>query len=333
MEYSPPQDRIWISPAMLRRPAPPVRSEEYPEPPQTRSQWSRKTRLSAEASEFHPARTILAVADAELNQSDFGSYAESPESIRSVLPAETPDHVCNAHGEDIASSATPLGCVDFQEISFDERSFDSDEVYTTNSRVWVASKIVEIEKWQKTKGNLQRMSLIPKSPILPTNFPEWLQHRTEFLDLQVDEAKEKMEMKERVRMELAELRVRKIHAKKPLGGLVMVDGRGSVLAQKTIWNPWLDETPRHKPAPWPTCQEMKEEGDERHTSGYGRFLALPRAPGNPTVNHKQRSVVTSHHFDRVWPVPRGGPCYDDEGEEYDEEYMRSLMGKDLLDIL
>lgn len=71
---------------------------------------------------------------------------------------------------------------------------------------------------------------------------------------------------------------------------------------------------------------MREEGDERHTSQFGRFLALPRNPGNETVTYKQRSVVRQHHFDRVWEVPR----LDDEGEWFEEGVMGELVGGGLL---
>ncbi len=71
---------------------------------------------------------------------------------------------------------------------------------------------------------------------------------------------------------------------------------------------------------------VREEGDERHTSQFGRYLALPRNPGNETVTYKQRSPVKQHHLDRVWEIPRP----DDLGEWHEEEVMEDLLGESLL---
>ncbi|KAL8687092.1 MAG: hypothetical protein Q9224_005255 [Gallowayella concinna] len=95
---------------------------------------------------------------------------------------------------------------------------------------------------------------------------------------------------------------------------------------ETIWCPWDEATENHPQAPWPAKEEMREEGDERHTSQFGRFLALPRNPGNETVTYKQRSVVRQHHLDRVWDVPG----LDDEGEWCEEDVMGELVGPGLM---
>ena len=67
---------------------------------------------------------------------------------------------------------------------------------------------------------------------------------------------------------------------------------------------------------------MREEGDERHTSQFGRFMGLPRNPGNETVTYKQRSPVKQFFVDRVWEVPDP----EDVGEEFEDEVMEELLG-------
>ena len=292
-----------------------------------------KKRLSAEAPEFHPVKYTRHVATPHPNSTGFTSPDDSPLSTRNTITLDTKDQSTYENTEVVTTSDTTTGCTNTQMVPFDQLSFNSDEAYTTNSHVWVAPKTAELERWQKTKGNLQRMSLIPKSPNLPTTFSEWLQHRTDFLDLQAEELKETVKKKERIRNEELQLDFTPAKVKEPYGGEGFPDGRSPVLARKSIWSPWPDKKPGYEPAPWPTIQEMKEEGDERHTSGYGRFLALPRVPGNPTVNHKQRNRVEANELDQVWVDPLGKRNDGMEEEDYDNEHMRFLLGKEMLEAL
>ena len=73
---------------------------------------------------------------------------------------------------------------------------------------------------------------------------------------------------------------------------------------------------------------MKEEGDERNTSGFGRFPALPRVSGNETVNYKHKRVIKLSPLDTVWPPPIP-LVYQEPTEELDDDYARMLVGKDL----
>lgn len=332
MEHPLPQDRIWISPAMLRRPS----SEDSKA---TRSLATgragrhKHTRLSAEAPEFYPVIDASQATDPKLGSTGYTSQHTSPLGTRITLTPDMKDHSLYDNGKEMTTSDTTIGCTDTQMVPFDQLSFDSEEAYTTNSRVWVAPKTAEVEKWQKTKGNLQRMSLIPKSPNLPKTFSEWLQHRTDFLDLQAKELREILRRKEKIKREQVRQDSKPVRANQPFQEEGFQDGRSPVLARRSIWSPWPDIVSGYEPAPWPSIQEMKEEGDERHTSGYGRFLALPRVPGNPTVNHKQRNRVEANELDKVWVEPIGGRYNNVEKKDYDYEHMRLLLGKDMLDAL
>ena len=54
-----------------------------------------------------------------------------------------------------------------------------------SARVWVSPYIAEYERWMVVKANLKTMELIPRSPFVPRNFPEWLTHRAEMIDIKV----------------------------------------------------------------------------------------------------------------------------------------------------
>ena len=77
---------------------------------------------------------------------------------------------------------------------------------------------------------------------------------------------------------------------------------------------------------------MKEEGDERNTSGFGRFPALPRVTENSTVNYKHQRVLIPTGLDEVWPPPIPS-AYQVPTEELDDDYARMLLGKDLAGAL
>lgn len=161
------------------------------------------------------------------------------------------------------------------------------------------------------------------SPFVPKSFDEYLKHKADYLNDQKKEMQAKCGAgaatgggNRRVGSVMDDICPGN-------GG----DGRGAVLAEETIWCPWDVPTEEHPQAPWPCKEEMREEGDERHTSQFGRFLALPRNPGNETVSYKHRSPIKQHRMDRVWEVP----CPDDIMDPMLEEAkMEEWVGEDLL---
>ena len=118
-------------------------------------------------------------------------------------------------------------------------------------------------------------------------------------------------------------------------GRIFFDGRSIVLCQQTMWNPWYSPTDVRPQAPWPCAEEMKEEGDERNTSRFGRFPGLPRVPGNETVNWKQKNYLPPLPFDEVWSLPNAGTFAAmrmiTEVDAMQE--MEGLLGQDLMDAL
>lgn len=171
------------------------------------------------------------------------------------------------------------------------------------ARIWVSPLIAEYERWQIVKHNLKSMELIPRSPFVPTTFSEWLIHRAEMNEICAKELSKKLANRE-AEAEATRFRER---IRAALFGEKFDDGRSGVLAQETIWAPWSRPTTDRPQASWPCYQEMKEEGDERNTSGFGRFPALPRIEANETVNYKHRNVIEATDLDRVWPLPPVSP--------------------------
>ncbi|KAL8829872.1 MAG: hypothetical protein Q9191_001763 [Dirinaria sp. TL-2023a] len=195
-------------------------------------------------------------------------------------------------------------------------------------RTWVSPIIAEYERWQVVKNNLRAMELIPRSPFVPRTFLEWLNHRFGMKDLNIKELCRRIKAFEAV----VALGSDRIRIMKAFNGKKFDDGNSGVLALETTWTPWNKPNSGRLQAPWPCYQEMKEEGDERNTSGFGRFPALPRVVTNETVNYKHRAVLITTPFDRVWPLPPAEMVDDGVGDS-DDAIAEALLGKGLLSAI
>ncbi|MCJ1294805.1 hypothetical protein MMC34_006363 [Xylographa carneopallida] len=164
----------------------------------------------------------------------------------------------------------------------------------TNSRVWVSPLEKIQDRWLVVKDNLSRVRF-DRSPFVPQDRPGYFEHLASQAE---DQAK-----KEKKRLQQLEAERGGNHSWIiPFDGQSFSDTRSAVLAVHTIWSLWY-EPPQGRPdAPWPNPDEFREEGDERHTSGFGRFLPLPRVPGNETVVWKQKAFLQPFELDQVNPV-------------------------------
>ena len=149
-------------------------------------------------------------------------------------------------------------------------------------------------------------------------------------NLKVKELCRQMAIKE----SMAALGPNRPHVVTAFGGNTFEDAdngvsRSGVGAEETFWSIWMKPTKYRPRANWPCQAEMKEEGDERNTSGFGRFPALPRVHGNETVNYKHRSIMPASRLDTVWPPPNP----QEEISELDDDYARLLVGKELAKAL
>ena len=220
----------------------------------------------------------------------------------------------------------------------------------------------ELAKWTKVEQDLLRMGLIKRVPgkldsgsfVVPKTFEQWLEFRAGRAEDALAENATKIRRRN-FEVEVAE-RLRKIHSfdsihgyltphhgfgkrvkiGHTMGGKDYRDGRGTVLAHPSTWSPWYQSTEERPEALWPCLEEMKEEGDERHTSAFGRFPALPRVPGNPTVVWKVKPVISALPFDEVWKLPNKdtwADLYCQKPRDSDEGYMEGLVGQSLLDAI
>ncbi len=218
----------------------------------------------------------------------------------------------------------------------------------------------ELANWVKVEQDLLRLGLIKRFPgqadggsfAVPNNFEQWLEFRAGRTEDLLLEGAAKIHSKS---SELATKACQRLPTDNPqcslfdshshrknvriglaMGGKEYHDGLSLVLAQPTTWSRWYQPTEDRPQALWPCTEEMKEEGDERHTSAFGRFLALPRVPGNDTVVWKQKQVLPALPFDQVWKVPNKETWADLHGQkphDSQEEYMKGVVGQALLEAI
>lgn len=159
--------------------------------------------------------------------------------------------------------------------------------------------------------------IAPKSPFVPVDMKEWLDHRVGMLEddtrrlnrgITLSQTQKTSRCKDKIGLRFREK--------------VSPDFRSTVLGLPTIWRPDELENPSKVQAPWPDPSERKHEGYQRVRSGYSRFLPLPRVPGNPTVNWKQRSPVATYDLDQV-----GRPIVMQDTSTGDNWAMQSLIGE------
>lgn len=197
----------------------------------------------------------------------------------------------------------------------------------TYSKTWVAPEMAEKERYAIVKANLERMNLVPRSPFLPRTLAQWIEHRVEWSAMVAAKERRKLRlMKENYEDENGKPRPKIFPA---FGGKRFNDNRSAVLALPTIWCPWAESTYEHPRAPWPSQEEMKEEGDERNSSIFRRFPALPRVPGNETVVYKQKNLIVSYPMDKVWELP----TLEAEIPPEDDERMEELLGIEMMKLL
>ena len=355
MSYEKPKP-VYISLAMVgelprRRRAPNVEertqaSISRPLNPRADSFHSDDDLRKAEASESKDTdvdRTIEQMAEQVESPDTHLSPAEIPLPDSDPEESYTPDSETLALQEALALKVPEVGePLTATSISFTSPTYSDQGV---SAWVWASPLIAELERWKVVKANLNAMELIQRSPHVPKNFSEWLTHRAEMNDIKVrcslnlhsrpranivSVAKAK-EVQKQIghRQAMDALGVDRPRVVPAFGGATFEIsdngvGRSGVGAQETIWSPWTRPTEARPQADWPCQAEMKEEGDERNTSGFGRFPALPRVNGNATVNYKHKRVIAATPLDTVWPPPN--PRIDQSFEELDGDYALHLIG-------
>lgn len=188
---------------------------------------------------------------------------------------------------------------------------------TGGSLTWVSDDTKERDSFRRMRMNVGYMS--PDSPFVPVDIKEWLDHRVEIVEENIEKINRAISLRRKEKASAC-----KVNIQPALGGRRLEDFRSTVLAQTTIWRPGELDNPSRPQAPWPDSSERKHEGYQRVRSGYSRFPPLPRVPGNPTVNWKQRSPIMAYEFDQV-----GLPAILQEASTEDDLNMESMIGESL----
>lgn len=150
------------------------------------------------------------------------------------------------------------------------------------------------------KKGVERMRF-ERTGVVPSRSQEY-QSLQEWYKNFVAEQKQRKTQQNDLDMSIARKQCREIA--RVFGGKTVGDHNVGILGFPTIWARGWTATDVHPQAPWPSPREFREEGDERHTSNYGRFLPIPRVPGNKTVVYKHKSWSTVEPFDTIMHVPK-----------------------------
>jgi hypothetical protein len=205
----------------------------------------------------------------------------------------------------------------------------------SQSKTWKSGDTKEKDQFARLSTLLHHF--VPESPFVPRNYAVWVQHRTSMNEMEMDNMKRNIAIKQS-RNTVAD----KIALKPVLHGKTFNDNRSTVLSNETIWAPWSLPTDKHPEALWPDRTEFQYEGDDRAKSAVGRFLPLPRKPGNETVNWKAREQLQPYRpLDHVGMFKEDGtPDIDlrqscdglHQGREY-EGMVAMLLGEELISEL
>ena len=206
----------------------------------------------------------------------------------------------------------------------------------TNSKTWESDKSRENNRWQRLEDSLRRMNLL-RSSVVPKTLKDWLVHQRERMEVKIQ--------REQTKLKDMNFLLRDDRLPPPSCPVKIGPGfRGkifehknysSVLVCPSVWARMYEPPAERPDPPWPCVEEMKEEGDERNTSGFRRFLALPRVPGNDTVQYKLKAIQNFLPFDTIWKLPtkESVEAANEKSSPEEFEKMEGYLGRSLLDAL
>lgn len=206
----------------------------------------------------------------------------------------------------------------------------------TNSRTWTSDFAVQKKEWQRVEESLGRMNLL-RSSVVPKTMREWLAHQRDRTKLKMAWEQRKLEdMNRSLRNPRLPPGDRPVKIRPAFRGRAFGHKNYSpVLSCESIWTHTYEPTAKRPDPLWPCAEEMKEEGDERNTSGFRRFPALPRVPGNPTVQYKHKAFQAFLPFDAIWKLPtkESAEAGNEQSSPEEIEQMEGYLGRSLLDAL
>src|SRR5256885_10296620 len=160
------------------------------------------------------------------------------------------------------------------------------------SKTWKSDDAKERDQFSRVKILVHH--LVPDSPFPPQSLIEWLDHRAAMQDEAKNALVKNIEHKNAQKS--ADSRIPFTSTFGPDGGHAFADNRSSVVSLPSIWSTQYSPTSNRPDAQWPERAEMQHEGEERAgrdggKTNFGRFLPLPRIPGNGTVKWDRRPVM------------------------------------------
>ena len=206
----------------------------------------------------------------------------------------------------------------------------------TNSRTWTSNLAAEKERWKRVEDSLARMNLL-RSSVVPKTLKDWLAHQRDGADAKKEREQRKLDdMNSSLRDPQLPPPGRPVKIGPAFQGRAFEHKNNvSVLVFPSIWARMYEPPAERLDPLWPCAEEMKEEGDERNTSGFRRFPALPRVPGNDTVQYKLKAIQPFLPFDAIWELPTR-ESVENANEKYspeETEKMEGYLGRSLLDAL
>lgn len=203
----------------------------------------------------------------------------------------------------------------------------------SHSRTWTSQNTSEKHRFKRINNLLYHF--VPNSPFVPHTHSEWVRHQASMKDMEVQKMHQDIERKRVER--------RSANVTKATTPFICVedqrhrfeDNRSTVLAMPSVWAPYFKATPERPDAPWPNLDELRYEGDDRAKTNVGRFLPLPRRPGNETVTWKAREqLMFLSTLDWVGPLAFDGtPVNSPLETSYGELAEEVGWGKPLMDDL
>ncbi|OCK79654.1 hypothetical protein K432DRAFT_405393 [Lepidopterella palustris CBS 459.81] len=192
----------------------------------------------------------------------------------------------------------------------------------TYSLSWASPETKEAERYQVVMNAMRR--LFPKTDFNDMDMPTWLEQRQAIIQARGRQLGRSVAFREDQRERGLPPITKLMRGREPK------ENRGAVLCQQTIW--CLKWDMKADKAPWPSLSELKWEGDDRAKTSVGRYLPLPREPGNATVAWHHLRVLQAFDFDEVRKVP----TLEDillPVDEIDDNKVPELINADLLEAL
>ena len=214
-----------------------------------------------------------------------------------------------------------------QRVSWQDTKsdFGSNPVFFTTgimnhgqSKTWKSGEAKERDHFSRINNLVHHLA--PESPFTPQTYSQWVEHRAAMNEVEKEKLLKNIETMQARKSADARIQIKSIFGPE---GKLFSDNRSAVLSRPTIWSAWYTPTDERPEAQWPGRSELQHEGGDRQASNVGRYLPLPRGPGNETVNWKARQMLQPHYG-----LDKGGPMSYEEPPAFEIVEENKKMNDD-----